>query len=84
MTASKNPENITVQLFRPLSYLLVWLKTPTIFIKMWNFSSNSRFFASAKCLKSVKNSRIEGFKKPKPKTSKTKTSKAKTWKTKTT
>ena len=71
MTASKNPENIQctdVKHFRPLSFLLrllVWLKIPnppTIFTKMHvDFSSSSRLFASGECLKSVKNSRNEGF-----------------------
>ena len=39
----------------------VWLKAPTIFTKMWTFSSSPRLFASAECLKSVKNLRNEGF-----------------------
>ena len=78
----------TVQQFRPLSclHLPVWMKTPTIFTKIWTFSSSSRLFASAECL--LKIQEMKDFKKSKTKTlktmtSKTKTSKAKISKTKT-
>ena len=64
ITASKNSENITVQLlssFGNCPVYIVWLKTPIIITKMWTFSLSSRLFASAECLKSVKNARNEGF-----------------------
>ena len=62
MTASKNPENITVQLLSSFGHCPVYIFAyATIFTKMWTFSSSFRLFASAECLKSVKNSRNEGF-----------------------
>ena len=82
MTASKNPENTSVQLLNSfgivLSHLPVWLKTPNHFYQNVDFSSSPILIASAECLKSIENARFEmkDLKK-----SKTKTMKAKTWKT---
>ena len=67
MTPSKTPENITGQvlsrLFPPLynPHISVRLENPFIFTKMWTFSLRSNLFASAECLKNVKNFKNEEF-----------------------
>ena len=65
MTASKNPENITVQLLSSFGHCPStssrMAENPTHFYKNVDFSSSSRLFTSAECLKSVKSIKNEEF-----------------------